>query len=124
LARKPFCDFFHKVGGKQLRTPLDKLKTVNKVARRWAGSVVWPIPGSSHQPRRDMKLFKTLLATCCAFALLTGGAFAQEDKEKKECCPATAEGQKACAHECCKKAGEAGKVCKKCHKEEKKEEAK
>jgi len=71
-----------------------------------------------------MKLFKTLLATCCAFALLTGGAFAQEDKEKKECCPATAEGQKACAHECCKKAGEAGKVCKKCHKEEKKEEAK
>ena len=69
-----------------------------------------------------MKLFRTLLAASCTFALLAGGAWAQE--EKKECCPATAEGQKACAHECCKKAGEAGKICKKCHKEEKKDETK
>jgi len=29
-----------------------------------------------------------------------------------------------CEHACCKKAGEEGKICKKCHKQEKKEEAK
>ncbi len=70
-----------------------------------------------------MKLIKTLIVTCCTFALLTGVAVRADD-EKKPCCLATAEGQKGCEHACCKKAGEEGKICKKCHKEEKKEEAK
>ena len=70
-----------------------------------------------------MKLIQKLVVACCAFALIGGTAVRAQD-EKEECCPATAEGQKACAHACCKKAAEEGKICKKCHKEEKKEEKK
>jgi hypothetical protein len=70
-----------------------------------------------------MKLIKTLVVACCSLALIAGTAVRAQE-EKKECCPATAEGQKACAHACCKKAGEAGKVCEKCHPKEKKDETK
>ena len=68
-----------------------------------------------------MKIIKTFIIACCAFALVAGSAVRAQD-EKKPCCPATVEGGKACAHECCKKASEDGKICKKCHKEEKKKE--
>jgi hypothetical protein len=68
-----------------------------------------------------MKSIKTFVVMSVAFALI-GGTAVRAQEEKKECCPATAEGQKACSHDCCKKAGEAGKTCKKCHKEEKKKE--
>ena len=77
----------------------------------------------SSQKRRKMKTIKTLVVTCCTFALLAGFALRADD-DKKPCCPATVEGGKTCEHECCKKASADGKVCKKCHKEEKKDETK
>ena len=70
-----------------------------------------------------MKLVKTLIITCCTLALFSGAAVRAQD-EKKPCCPATVEGEKNCAHECCKKAAAEGKICQKCHKEEKEEEGK
>jgi hypothetical protein len=68
-----------------------------------------------------MKLTRTLVIACCTLAFLAGGAVRAQD-DKKPCCPATVEGGKSCDHECCKKAAADGKVCKKCHKEEKKKE--
>ena len=60
-----------------------------------------------------MKTIKLLSLAICAFALLSGGVRAADDK--KPCCEATAEAGKKCEHKCCVKAGEKGEVCKKCH---------
>lgn len=67
-----------------------------------------------------MKFIKSLtLAVCCAAIL--GSLSIARAEDKKPCCEATVEAGKKCDHECCKKAAEKGKVCKKCHKDEKKE---
>ena len=73
-----------------------------------------------------MKVITTMLGTLCALALLAGPiTLRAADDEKKPCCPATVEGGKACAHDCCVKAAKEGKVCEKCHpKKEEKEEKK
>lgn len=70
-----------------------------------------------------MKVVTTMMGVLCALALLAGPiALRADDDDKKPCCPATTEGGKACAHECCVKASKEGKVCEKCHpkKEDKK----
>jgi hypothetical protein len=74
-----------------------------------------------------MKLFKSFIITCCTAALLLGYSLRAADEptdKHKGCCPATVEGEKKCDHACCKKAAEEGKICTKCHKDVKKEEAK
>lgn len=69
-----------------------------------------------------MKIVTTMMGALCALALLAGPIALRADDEKKPCCPATVEGGKTCAHECCVKASKDGKVCEKCHpkKDEKK----
>ena len=68
-----------------------------------------------------MKSVKTLIAVTCAMALLSGVTIARAAEDKhKDCCEANVEAEKNCSHECCKKAGEAGKICKKCHPAKKK----
>jgi hypothetical protein len=70
-----------------------------------------------------MKVVTSMMGVFCALALLAGPiALRADDDDKKPCCPATVEGGKACAHECCVKASKDGKVCEKCHpkKEDKK----
>ena len=42
-------------------------------------------------------------------------------EDKKPCCEATVDAEKKCEHECCQKAAEKGKICKKCHKDAKKD---
>ena len=68
------------------------------------------------------KVVTTMMGALCALALLAAPFGLRADDEKKPCCPATVEGGKACAHECCVKAAKDSKVCEKCHpkKEEKK----
>jgi len=68
------------------------------------------------------KMMRTgLCAALFATLLFAAPAFARADDDKKPCCPATVEGGKKCAHDCCVKAAKEGKVCEKCHpKEEKK----
>ena len=54
---------------------------------------------------------KSVIATLCALAMLTGIALAAE----KTCCEkAKAEG-KECKHKCCIDAKKDGKVCEKCN---------
>lgn len=64
-----------------------------------------------------MRIITSTFGVLCAFALLMGpGALRADDKdEKKPCCPATVEGGKSCAHQCCVKAAKDNKVCEKCH---------
>jgi len=72
-----------------------------------------------------MKALTSIGVILCAAATIAGSTSVRADDakdEKKPCCPATVEGGKSCAHECCVKAAKDGKVCENCHpkKEEKK----
>lgn len=67
-----------------------------------------------------MKPIKSLVVAFCTIAFVMASPLRAADNDKKPCCPATVEGEKNCSHECCKKAAESGKICQKCHKEEKK----
>jgi len=70
-----------------------------------------------------MRVLTSLTGILCFAALLAGSTVVRaDDDEKKPCCPATVEGGKSCAHECCVKAAKENKVCEKCHpkKDEKK----
>ena len=74
---------------------------------------------------KNMKLAVAILGALTMLAT-TMVVRAEEEKkeEKKPCCEATVEAGKKCAHDCCVKAAEDGKVCEKCHpkkKEEKKD---
>ncbi len=68
-------------------------------------------------------MIKLLSMVVCASFLMAGAAWSA-DAPKKACCEAkTIEAQKDCACECCKKAGEKGKWCKKCHPQTAKKKA-
>ena len=80
-----------------------------------------------------MKLIKLLTVAVCSFALVAGSAVAQEKKGAEKlkgkvvagsCCDKAQKADKTCTHPCCVEAAKDGKVCGKCNKEEKKEEAK
>ena len=45
---------------------------------------------------------------------------AKGSEDKKPCCEATVDAEKKCDHKCCQKAAEKGKICKKCHPDDKK----
>lgn len=63
------------------------------------------------------KLLLTLSVLACAVALVSTPALAQDKpvKEKKACgCCKDLDAQKKCKEDCCKKASEKGKICKKC----------
>ena len=51
-------------------------------------------------------------------------ARAEDKPAKKACCDATTVAEKSCEHKCCQKAAEAGKICKKCHPDAKKDDKK
>ncbi len=81
-----------------------------------------------------MKLIKLLTIVACAFSLVAGSAMGQDSdkKEKKlkgkivegSCCDKKVKAKETCSHPCCVSAAKEGKVCEKCNKQEKKEEAK
>jgi hypothetical protein len=73
-----------------------------------------------------MKSIKLLTILVCAAGLIAGAtrAIAAEEGKKKPCCEAKVEAEKKCAHECCTKAAAEGKICTKCHKEDKKDDKK
>ncbi len=73
-----------------------------------------------------MKLIKSLTMTLCAVALLATLSLARADDKaaKKPCCDATTAAEMKCEHKCCQKAADAGKICKKCHPEVKKDDKK
>jgi len=66
-------------------------------------------------------MIKLLTMVVCASFLMAGASFAADDT-KKPCCekPKDIAAQKDCACDCCKKAAEKGKWCKKCHPQPKK----
>jgi len=63
-----------------------------------------------------MKTLKTLLAACCAMAILAGPAA----NLYAHCgsCPGDKKEGKECAKKCCEEAKKAGKTCDKCAKKE------
>ncbi len=67
-----------------------------------------------------MKAIKLLFIAVCTAGLLSTPVIGAQ-KAPKPCCAATVEAQKNCTHKCCKRAAEQGKICKRCHKEEKKD---
>lgn len=76
----------------------------------------WPIKWSrarankkpNHAERSKMKLFKTLVVTLFACALVAGSALAES------CCVKAKAKGKDCEHPCCVKAHKDGKLCEKC----------
>ncbi|MDB6066135.1 MAG: hypothetical protein JWR26_2343 [Pedosphaera sp.] len=65
-----------------------------------------------------MKFMKSLTLAFCAATLLASLSIARAD-DKKACCAATVDAEKKCEHKCCTKAAEEGKICKKCHPDDK-----
>jgi len=85
------------------------------------------------QQKIHMKLIKLITITACAFALVAGSTMAQEKNAEKKlkgkivagsCCDKKIKAGETCTHKCCVAAAKDGKVCEKCNKVEKKEEAK
>ena len=78
--------------------------------------------GAHDKVNRYMKMIKLLSVLVCASFLMASASFAADAPAKKKCCePAkTVEQEKNCACDCCKKAAEKGKMCKKCHPANKK----
>lgn len=62
-----------------------------------------------------MKMLKTVIAACCALAILTGAA----STGLADCgkCPGD---KKECTKKCCEDAKKAGKSCEKCPKKDEK----
>jgi hypothetical protein len=75
--------------------------------------------------RKNMKMIKLLSVLVCASFVMASASFAADAPAKKCCEPVkTIADQKNCACDCCKKAAEKSKWCKKCHPQAKKAPAK